>query len=352
MPKFRKKPIEIEAVQWTGDNHREMFNFLGGEDEEYIQATGVNFYIDWNKVNGGLIIKTLEGEHIASIGDWIIKGVQGEYYPCKPDIFETTYEVGKKEEYHPIDSDNDHYQMGYNHGKSIGYNNGKTDAMREAYNIAITPDFIKGYNQAKGELEHQIQKKYKEGYADGKTDGYKESYHEVTIEKVAQFNKGYDDGFEEGKSAGYDEGYEIGKNTVLKLEDYDKGYKVGYEAGKVDNPNYMTVYEAGRNHGFDECKRDSISAKEIPGEYLSRIEEARLMGYEEGRSDCKQHGWSCGYDREATLQKKLLQEHIMESGDDEEDGEPIGPEQTEYAKGYYEGYEDGRNKRNYFRQNK
>ncbi len=93
MPKFRKKPIEIEAVQWTGDNHREMFNFLGGKDEEYIQATGVNFYIDWNKVNGGLIIKTLEGEHIASIGDWIIKGVQGEYYPCKPDIFETTYEV-------------------------------------------------------------------------------------------------------------------------------------------------------------------------------------------------------------------------------------------------------------------
>lgn len=90
--KFRKKPVVIDAVQWTGKNHREMFNFLGGEDTDYITASGVNFYIDWSKVEGGLIIKTLEGEHIATIGDWIIKGVHGEYYPCKPDIFEKTYE--------------------------------------------------------------------------------------------------------------------------------------------------------------------------------------------------------------------------------------------------------------------
>ena len=44
------------------------------------------------KIKGGLIIKTLEGEHLASIGDYIIKGVKGEFYPCKPDIFEQTYE--------------------------------------------------------------------------------------------------------------------------------------------------------------------------------------------------------------------------------------------------------------------
>jgi len=92
MNKYRKKPVEIEAVKWTGDNHREMFNFLGGEDADYITAIGVNFYIDWTKIEGGLIIKTLEGEHIATIGDYIIKGVKGEYYPCKPDIFEITYE--------------------------------------------------------------------------------------------------------------------------------------------------------------------------------------------------------------------------------------------------------------------
>jgi hypothetical protein len=92
MNKYRKKPVEIEAVKWTGDNHREMFNFLGGEDADYINAIGTNFYIDWTKIEGGLIIKTLEGEHIATIGDYIIKGVKGEYYPCKPDIFEITYE--------------------------------------------------------------------------------------------------------------------------------------------------------------------------------------------------------------------------------------------------------------------
>ena len=55
-------------------------------------AEGDNFNIDHNKVEGGLIIKTLEGEHVATIGDFIIKGVKGEFYPCKPNIFAMTYE--------------------------------------------------------------------------------------------------------------------------------------------------------------------------------------------------------------------------------------------------------------------
>ena len=50
-------------------------------------------YIDHSKVTGGLVIKTLEGEHIASVGDYIIKGVNGEFYPCKPDIFENLRQV-------------------------------------------------------------------------------------------------------------------------------------------------------------------------------------------------------------------------------------------------------------------
>ena len=54
---YRKKPVTIEALQWTGNNHRQMFNFLGGEDTEYMTAVGTNFYIDWNKVEGGLVIK-------------------------------------------------------------------------------------------------------------------------------------------------------------------------------------------------------------------------------------------------------------------------------------------------------
>ena len=91
--KFKKKPVIINAVQWDGKDHRKAFNFLEGVDEACaIEPTGKNFYIDHSKVDGGLIIKTLEGEHLANIGDWIIKGVQGEFYPCKPEIFEQTYD--------------------------------------------------------------------------------------------------------------------------------------------------------------------------------------------------------------------------------------------------------------------
>lgn len=75
--KYRKKPVVIEAVQFTG-NFDEIEEFVGG-DAEY--RPGV-----------GLVVATLEGPLHASRNDWIIKGVQGEFYPCKPDIFEATYE--------------------------------------------------------------------------------------------------------------------------------------------------------------------------------------------------------------------------------------------------------------------
>ena len=94
MAMYRKKPVIIEAMQWNGENHREMFDFLTNykKTNDYMSTSGVNFYIDHEKTKGGLIIKTLEGEHVATIGDFIIKGVNGEFYPCKPDIFEKTYE--------------------------------------------------------------------------------------------------------------------------------------------------------------------------------------------------------------------------------------------------------------------
>ena len=75
--KFRKKPVVIEAVQFTG-NFDEIEQFVGG---------------DANFTNGKLVIATLEGALHASRNDWIIKGVKGEFYPCKPDIFEATYEA-------------------------------------------------------------------------------------------------------------------------------------------------------------------------------------------------------------------------------------------------------------------
>ena len=75
------------------ENHREMYDFLtSSRYANYIEFSGNNFYIDHAKGEGGLVIKTLEGDMFANIGDYIIKGVTGEYYPCKPDIFAITYE--------------------------------------------------------------------------------------------------------------------------------------------------------------------------------------------------------------------------------------------------------------------
>jgi len=76
--KYRKKPVVIDAVKWDGHNYDEVSRF-----------TGIMYYPIGA---GGILIDTLEGKMTASIGDYIIKGVNGEFYPCKPDIFAKTYE--------------------------------------------------------------------------------------------------------------------------------------------------------------------------------------------------------------------------------------------------------------------
>ena len=77
---FVKKPIVVEAIQWTGKNEHEVMKFVGSH------------CCLVNKSNGkALIINTLEGDHYASVNDWIVKGVKGEFYPVKPDIMEQTY---------------------------------------------------------------------------------------------------------------------------------------------------------------------------------------------------------------------------------------------------------------------
>lgn len=78
MKKYRKKPVVIEAVQWTGNNVDEVFTFGNS------RVTGI--------VDQKLAIHTLEGIMTADLGDYIIKGIKGEFYPCKPDIFEASYE--------------------------------------------------------------------------------------------------------------------------------------------------------------------------------------------------------------------------------------------------------------------
>lgn len=103
--KFRKKPVVIEAIQWNAPkdgkislarectdhlmvrptDYMEVFNMLGTSG-----CSPSEPYWSWEVLG---VIDTLEGKHIVTPGDWIIKGVSGEFYPCKPEIFAATYEA-------------------------------------------------------------------------------------------------------------------------------------------------------------------------------------------------------------------------------------------------------------------
>lgn len=75
--KYQKKAVVIDAVKWTGTNQQEIAQFMG------VAST----------CDGKVEIHTLEGTLTASVGDYIIRGIKGEFYPCKPDIFAATYEA-------------------------------------------------------------------------------------------------------------------------------------------------------------------------------------------------------------------------------------------------------------------
>jgi hypothetical protein len=87
---YRKKPVVIEAVQYTGLNAAEVLFWVGASQDE--PGPRKAYLTD----AGEFIIPTLEGDHRADAGDWIIRGVKGEHYPCKPDIFAATYEPAAK----------------------------------------------------------------------------------------------------------------------------------------------------------------------------------------------------------------------------------------------------------------
>jgi hypothetical protein len=78
---YRKKPVVIQAVQWTGENNVEILQFCS------------TCYITSSGKTKDLVITTLEGDMSASTGDYIIKGVKGEFYACREDIFDLTYET-------------------------------------------------------------------------------------------------------------------------------------------------------------------------------------------------------------------------------------------------------------------
>ena len=90
--KYRKRPVVIEAFQYDGD-------LRGSDGEWYVPEwaqeaceKGIMYFDSTEESPCELFIETLEGTHHASVGDYIIYGVNGELYPCKPDIFEKTYE--------------------------------------------------------------------------------------------------------------------------------------------------------------------------------------------------------------------------------------------------------------------
>lgn len=84
MATYRKKPVVVEAIQWTGDNIRDVERFMFPAQPVYM-----NGFVDRDEFVG---IQTLEGLMVARKSDWIIRGLKGELYPCKPDIFTATYD--------------------------------------------------------------------------------------------------------------------------------------------------------------------------------------------------------------------------------------------------------------------
>jgi hypothetical protein len=92
--RFRKRPVVIEAVQWTGNNLAEVLGFTGKHPSWGQWFSSFEEYEARVRDDGGLFkIMTMEGTMSAGPGDWIIRGVQGEHYPCKPEIFDATYEA-------------------------------------------------------------------------------------------------------------------------------------------------------------------------------------------------------------------------------------------------------------------
>ena len=90
--KYVKKPVQIEAIQLKEDNIIEVFDFLDGAN--YKQTKSSEELEDFSQMilkQGYIEIETLEGIMKANFGDYIIKGIKGEFYPCKPDIFQATY---------------------------------------------------------------------------------------------------------------------------------------------------------------------------------------------------------------------------------------------------------------------
>ena len=150
--KARKKSVIVEAVQWKDNNTQEILDFCNGNCVE--KARGAYLYVT-----------TLEGGHIASVDDYIIKGVNGEFYPCKPDIFEKTYDV--------VDDDEIDLQLTIEEinalicyiSKSIGvFDADLLNTLKLAYmlgeeNLSLCINAIDKLQKQKEELKNELQQR-------------------------------------------------------------------------------------------------------------------------------------------------------------------------------------------------
>lgn len=108
---YKKKPVEVSAVQFTTNNE------AGGSPQmdrivEWINSSEPDYYprLDCDRAiarhdGTDIYIRTLEGEMRASVGDWIIRGIKGEFYPCRSDIFDASYTINPGGTEEPQDAD-------------------------------------------------------------------------------------------------------------------------------------------------------------------------------------------------------------------------------------------------------
>ncbi|MGE0075905.1 MAG: hypothetical protein AB7S52_11805 [Sphaerochaetaceae bacterium] len=135
--KFRKKPVVIEAIQYTGENQKEVESFV----RKILPVKIIDLGRDSGNKVLGLEIETLEGVMVAIPNDWIIKGVSGEFYPCKPDIFDKTYESSSTARIHNEDIEKRFTHHRPRGGQSETYTEIREVAKETAYRlISIVPD--------------------------------------------------------------------------------------------------------------------------------------------------------------------------------------------------------------------
>ena len=89
--KYQQKPLVVDAWQWNGEDAKVFCEENGLPEFNTGNTATLSLDGDYSWSEFGLVIPTLEGNHVATKGDYIIRGLYGEYYPCKPDVFEATY---------------------------------------------------------------------------------------------------------------------------------------------------------------------------------------------------------------------------------------------------------------------